>query len=123
MPGMRPITIFMSRTRQAEVARAGNSAGGREIHEFQSRQRLKRFDGGAGRVAPTGSPVIQRPSLIILQGVITFLVDTLDEGIRIVTGLAGQSQNLAIGRVDGDDRATVIPEGIHGGFLQADVQG
>ena len=122
MTGVRPVAIFVGGTRQTEIARTGDATCRRQIEELKSRQRLEGFDCRARRVGAASRPIIKGSGFIVLQRRVFFRADTLDERVGIVAGLAGQGEDFTIPRVDGHHRTMILTQGVHGGFLQADIQ-
>ena len=121
--GLLPVAVLVLAPRQAEEAGAEGLAGDVGDPGLQSAQADEGFHRGAWRVLAAQGTVEQGLLLRLLQRPVLLRRDPFHEQVGVVTRLAHQRQHLAVAWVDGDGAAGVVAECLHGGGLQAGVEG
>ena len=90
---------------------------------FQSRQSDKRFYGGAGRILAAQGTVKQRLLLVVTQGGIVIILNTVHKRIRVIGWQADKGKDVAIVRINGNHRAGVVSKGLFSGGLHPRING
>ena len=121
--GALPVAVAALVVGQHEPARAVARGSGGDHARLEARQRHEGLDGGARRIAPAQGAVEERAVRVVRQRAVGGRVDAVDEEVGVVARRAHERQHLARARVEGDDRAAGLAEGLLRGALQAQVDG
>ena len=115
--------LVVAKTVIAEVEVAGVADGGRRRApaQFQRGQGHEGLVGGARRIAARQRPVDQRLVGRGVEFVPALLVDALDEQVGVEGRHRHIGQHVAGRRLDGDQRAAAVAEGLLDHFLQFDI--
>ena len=106
---------------EPEVAGIANGVAGPALAQLQRRQRHIRLIGRTGRISARQRAVHQWPVRRIIELVPGLLIDTFDKHVRVIRWLRNVRQNVPGGRIDRDQRALAVTEGVFDDFLQLDV--
>ena len=112
----------MVNVRQLEVAGVEDPRRGRNHAAVESGDGDFRLDGRAGRIQAAQCPVEQRFVDGIAQTGIILGTDAGHEQVGVEARFADHRQHFTGFRVDGNDRAAAVAEGLFGRFLQLDVE-
>ena len=123
MPARLPIAVLMTTARQSVITGVADLAGRHLRVVVQTRQCHEGLDGRPHRILAAQGTIVERHIGRIVQRFPVLCIDTVDEKIGVITGLADVSQYFAIARVDSDQGTAIIAKRLHRDLLQLCIQG
>src|SRR5260370_21578069 len=116
-----PVAEYISAAGKAEVSGAEYRLIGGHDAVFQSGHREKWLDGRAGRVGAAQRAVDERLIDVVLQDVVLLGREAPRDRVRLESRRAGEGDDVAGVRIDGDGGAAFARPGVLRGPLQANV--
>ncbi len=107
---------------ELEVAEVVDGAVVAALAELERGHRHEGLEGRARRVDAVGAAVEQRPVDRGVELVPALGIDAVDEQVGIEAGLGDEGEHRAVRRVEGDERAAPVAEGVLGHLLELEVE-